>query len=188
MKLQILKIAYVSLAAKLQAEPKTRVILKNCLLYETSNNIISHTMLRSLWISNEITLRPNKCVISVMSQSHQYHSFLMSWLGRLHCCCVLDNKLYHAWHCITLPCNKLNFLNFGCVNKKKSHHHSSQKPARITAAQMRHFHLKHTPDLFFGRPDPLGVLTALPRPPSWALSGRWEGRKGEGKGGERMEA
>ena len=56
MKLQILKIAYMSLAAKFYAEPKTRVILKNCLLYETSNNIISHTMLRSLWISNEITI------------------------------------------------------------------------------------------------------------------------------------
>jgi len=46
MKLQILKIAYASLqlVAKFSPEPKTRVILKNCLLYETSNNIISHNV------------------------------------------------------------------------------------------------------------------------------------------------
>jgi len=59
---------------------------------------------------------------------------------------------------------------------------------------MRHFHLKCTPNLFFG-PGTAVELTAFPRPPSWALreregTGRVGGERREGKrrGGKRVGA
>jgi len=60
---------------------------------------------------------------------------------------------------------------------------------KIVATRCQIFRLKCTKS-FVGwgsAPYPAGELTALPRPPSWILGARGEGREGEGrvrKGGE----
>jgi len=65
-----------------------------------------------------------------------------------------------------MPCDKLSFLNYGCVNNKISSPLIS-KPFGITAVQMRHFHLKYTANLFFVRAmsEPVGELIVLPQTP-----------------------